>query len=64
MTYVSGKMRSIDMNERDYRYAKVEEQVRKINKFLCISTAILNVITLSLTSYPSTPYYGTFDIWI
>ena len=33
------------MNERDYRFAKTEEQVRKINKFLCISTAILNVIS-------------------
>ena len=33
------------MNERDYRFAKIEEQVRKINRFLCISTAILNVIS-------------------
>ena len=33
------------MNERDYRFAKTEEQVRKINQFLCISTAILNVIS-------------------
>ncbi len=33
------------MNKRDYRFAKIEEQVRKINRFLCISTAILNVIS-------------------
>ena len=33
------------MNEREYRFAKSEEQIRKINKFLCISTAILNVIS-------------------
>ncbi len=33
------------MNERDYRFANSEEQIRKINKFLCISTAILNVIS-------------------
>ncbi|MBQ8518389.1 MAG: hypothetical protein IJ455_02140 [Agathobacter sp.] len=33
------------MNEREYRFAKTEEQVRKINKFLCISTAILNIIS-------------------
>ena len=36
------------MNERDYRFAKIEEQVRKINKFLCISTAILNVISFAI----------------
>ena len=33
------------MHEREYRFAKTEEQIRKINKFLCISTAILNVIS-------------------
>lgn len=33
------------MTEREYRFAKSEEQIRKINKFLCISTAILNVIS-------------------
>lgn len=33
------------MNERDYRFANSEEQIRKINKFLCISTAILNIIS-------------------
>lgn len=33
------------MNERDYRYAKTEEQVRNINRFLSISTAILNLIS-------------------
>lgn len=33
------------MNKRDYRFAQIEEQVRKINRFLCISTAILNVIS-------------------
>ena len=33
------------MDTRDYRFAQVEEQVRKINRFLCISTAILNVIS-------------------
>ena len=33
------------MGERDFRFAKSEEQIRKINKFLCISTAILNVIS-------------------
>lgn len=33
------------MNERDYRFANSEEQIRKINNFLCISTAILNVIS-------------------
>lgn len=33
------------MKERDYRFSKSEEQIRKINKFLCISTAILNVIS-------------------
>ena len=36
------------MNEREYRYAKSEEQIRKINKFLCISTAILNVISFAI----------------
>ena len=36
------------MNEREYRFAKTEEQVRKINKFLCISTAILNVISFAI----------------
>lgn len=36
------------MNERDYRFAQIEEQVRKINKFLCISTAILNVISFAI----------------
>ena len=36
------------MNERDYRFARTEEQVRKINKFLCISTAILNVISFAI----------------
>ena len=36
------------MNERDYRFAKVEEQVRKINRFLCISTAILNLISFAI----------------
>ena len=36
------------MNERDYRFAKTEEQVRKINKFLCISTALLNVISFAI----------------
>ena len=33
------------MDKRDYRFAKIEEQIRKINRFLCISTAILNVIS-------------------
>lgn len=33
------------MSEKDYRFAKSEEQIRKINKYLCISTAILNVIS-------------------
>lgn len=33
------------MNEREYRFAKSEEQIRNINKFLCISTAILNIIS-------------------
>lgn len=33
------------MKEREYRFAKAEEQIRKINKFLCISTAILNIIS-------------------
>ena len=37
--------RNKPMGERDYRFAKSEEQIRKINKFLCISTAILNVIS-------------------
>ena len=36
------------MNEREYRFARIEEQVRKINKFLCISTAILNVISFAI----------------
>lgn len=36
------------MNERDYRFANSEEQIRKINKFLCISTAILNVISFAI----------------
>lgn len=33
------------MKERDYRFAKIEEQVRRINKVMCISTAVLNVIS-------------------
>lgn len=36
------------MNERDYRFAKAEEQVRKINRFLCISTAILYLISFAI----------------
>lgn len=36
------------MNEREYRFAKVEEQIRKINRFLCISTAILNLISFAI----------------
>jgi len=36
------------MNERDYRFAKTEEQVRNINRFLCISTAILNLISFAI----------------
>lgn len=36
------------MNERDYRFSKTEEQIRKINRFLCISTAILNVISFAI----------------
>ena len=32
------------IKERDYRFANSEEQSRQINKFLCISTAILNGI--------------------
>lgn len=33
------------MNERQYLYADSKEQVKKINRFLCISTSILNVIS-------------------
>ncbi len=36
------------MNERDYRFSKSEEQIRKINRFLCISTALLNVISFAI----------------
>ena len=36
------------MDERNYRFAKIEEQIRTINKFLCISTAILNVISFAI----------------
>ena len=36
------------MKERDYRFAKSEEQVKKINRFLCISTALLNVISFAI----------------
>jgi len=36
------------MNERDYRFANTEEQIRKINKFLCISTALLNLISFAI----------------
>lgn len=36
------------MNEREYRFAQIEEQVRKINQFLCISTALLNVISFAI----------------
>lgn len=36
------------MNERDYRFSKTEEQIRKINRFLCISTALLNVISFAI----------------
>lgn len=36
------------MNEREYQFAKVEEQIRKINRFLCISTAILNLISFAI----------------
>ena len=36
------------MNERDYRFAKTEEQVRNINRFLCISTTILNLISFAI----------------
>lgn len=33
------------MNERKYLFADSREQVKKINRFLCISTSILNVIS-------------------
>ena len=33
------------MQEKTYRYANSGEQVKKINKFLCISTAIVNLIS-------------------
>ena len=33
------------MNERQYLFADSKEQVKKINRFLCISTSILNVIS-------------------
>lgn len=33
------------MNERKFRFADSEEQVKKINRFLCISTTLLNVIS-------------------
>ena len=36
------------MENRDYRFAELGEQVRKINRFLCISTAILNVISFAI----------------
>ncbi|MBO5098112.1 MAG: hypothetical protein J6B96_07360 [Agathobacter sp.] len=33
------------MNERRYQFADTNEQVKKINKFLCISTTIVNIIS-------------------
>lgn len=33
------------MEEKSYRFADTAEQVKKINKFFCISTAILNTIS-------------------
>lgn len=41
------------MKERQFRFADEYEQVKRINKFLCISTAILNVISfiIVLISY-------------
>ena len=33
------------MNERKFRFADSNEQVKKINKFLCVSTSLLNVIS-------------------
>ena len=36
------------METREYRFAELGEQVRKINRFLCISTAILNVISFAI----------------
>ena len=33
------------MNERKYQFADTNEQVKKINKFLCISTTIVNIIS-------------------
>lgn len=37
-----------EMEEKQFRFAKSEEQIRRINKFLCISTAILNVISFAI----------------
>lgn len=36
------------MNERKFRFADSGEQVKRINKFLCISTALLNVISFAI----------------
>lgn len=36
------------MDETKYRFAKSEEQVREINKFLCTSTAFLNVVGFAI----------------
>ncbi|MBE5887775.1 MAG: hypothetical protein E7283_02955 [Lachnospiraceae bacterium] len=33
------------MNERRYQFADTNEQIKKINKFLCISTTIVNIIS-------------------
>ena len=36
------------MDEPKFKYAEVSAQIRKINKFLCISTVILYVLTYTV----------------
>ena len=36
------------MQEKQFRFAESGEQIRRINKFVCISTAILNIISFAL----------------
>ena len=44
------RWRKNKMDEPKFKYAEVSAQIRKINKFLCISTVILYVLTYTVVA--------------
>lgn len=59
------------MNEKQFKFADRKEQTRRINKYLCISSAVLNVVAFAIVyvsymrGYRSVPYtFGLLAIMV